>query len=92
MIRKKRSFALLPKRRIVFRPAPTYCRLAPSGWYWWRVVTLSYNVNHGWIAFSDDNDRADCARDVFWDVVGTVLLVLLIIMITFAPEIRGMLL
>ena len=74
MIRKKRSFALLPKRRIVFRPAPTYCRLAPSGWYWWRVVTLSYNVNHGWIAFSDDNDRDDRYTELIWDVIGAVLL------------------
>ena len=79
MISKKRSFALLPKRRIVYDSTLFYCLLTHRGWYWWRVVTLTYNVNHGWLAFSDDNDRDDCARDVFWDVVGTVLLIATII-------------
>ena len=87
MISKKRSFALLPKRRMVYDSTLFYCLLTHRGWYWGRVVTLTYNVNHGWLAFSDDNDRDDCARDVFWDVVGTLMVGFVILLLAFLPEI-----
>jgi len=52
----KQKFCWFPMRlaRYIEDAPPNKPNMEFIGWVWWKTVTASNNINHGWVTFLDD--------------------------------------